>query len=103
MAFIFPPQGYHGGHTGAPGLILQNETTPLHPKRKIFFQTGDRMRLHTPGGGGLFAPESCDPQRVLDEVCNALVSLEAAEQLYRVAIKKDRREVDWERTWQLRG
>jgi N-methylhydantoinase B len=99
----FPPQGYHGGHAGATGLILQNEATPLHPKRKIFFQKGDRVRFHTPGGGGLFPPESRDPQRVLDDVRNGLVSLEAAEQIYRVAIKNDRWQVDWDRTRQLRG
>jgi N-methylhydantoinase B len=99
----FPPQGYHGGQAGAPGLILQNETTPLHPKRKIFFQKGDRVRFHTPGGGGLFPPESRDPQRVLDDVRNGLVSLEAAEQIYRVAIEKGRWQVDCDRTRQLRG
>lgn len=99
----FPPQGYHGGQSGATGLILLNEETPLHPKRKFFLQQGDRVRFHTPGGGGLFAPESRDPQCVLEDVRNGIVSREAAEQTYRVAIKKDRWEVDVERTRQLRG
>jgi N-methylhydantoinase B len=99
----FPPQGYHGGQSGATGLILLNDHTPLHPKRKFFLHKGDRVRFHTPGGGGLFAPEGRDPQRVLDDARNGLVSREAAEQVYRVAIKKDRWEVDEARTRELRG
>jgi hypothetical protein len=57
----FPPQGYHGGQSGTPGLILLNEETPLHPKRKFFLQKGDRVRFHTPGAGVGW-------RRVLDEI-----------------------------------
>lgn len=98
----FPPRGYHGGQPGATGLILLNETTPLHPKRKYFMKEGDRIRFHTPGGGGLFPPETRDPERVLEDVRNGIVSLDAAEHTYRVAIGTDRWEVDWERTRRLR-
>jgi N-methylhydantoinase B len=99
----FPPQSYHGGQSGATGLILLNEQTPLHPKRKFFLQKGDRVRFHTPGGGGLFTPETRDPQRVLEDVRNGIVSREAAEQIYHVAIKPDRWDVDEARTLGLRG
>jgi N-methylhydantoinase B len=98
----FPPQGYHGGQPGSRGLILLNETTPLHPKRKVFLKPGDRVRFHTPGGGGLFPPETRDPERVLEDVRNGLVTVEAAERLYRVAIRTDPWEVDRERTRRLR-
>ncbi|MBI4611102.1 MAG: hydantoinase B/oxoprolinase family protein [Candidatus Rokubacteria bacterium] len=98
----FPPQGFHGGGAGATGLIVLNETTALHPKRKYFMKHGDCVRFHTPGGGGLFPPETRDPQRVLEDVRNGIVSLDAAEQVYRVAIRKDGSEVDRERTRQLR-
>jgi N-methylhydantoinase B/oxoprolinase/acetone carboxylase alpha subunit len=83
-------------------LILLNEATPLHPKRKFFLHKGDRVRFHTPGGGGLFAPDTRDPQRVIEDVRNGIVSREDAEQVYRVAIKPDRWEEDQGRTHQLR-
>jgi N-methylhydantoinase B len=99
----FPPQGYHGGQSGATGLILLNDHTPLHPKRRFFLHQGERVRFHTPGGGGLFAPQGRDPQHVLNDVRNGLVSREAAEQIYRVAIGRDRCEVNKARTRELRG
>jgi N-methylhydantoinase B len=100
---VFPPQGYHGGQPGAPGLILLNEETPLHPKRKVLLRAGDRIRFHTPGGGGLFPPETRDPERVRDDVRNGLVSPEVAERVYRVAVVDAGRAVDQARTHDLRA
>ncbi len=99
----FPPQGYHGGAAGSAGVVLLNETTPLHPKRKVFVKQGDRIRFETPGGGGLFPPDTRDAERVAEDVRNGLVSPGAAARVYRVALSADGATVDAEATRRLRG
>jgi N-methylhydantoinase B len=98
----FPPQGYHGGQPGAAGVVVLNDATPLHPKRKVFVRRGDRLRFETPGGGGLFPPESRDPARVAEDVRNGIVSPEAAGRVYRVALRPGTHEVDADATRRLR-
>jgi N-methylhydantoinase B len=58
-------------------------------------RTGDIFRLDTPGGGGYGNPLARDPERVLIDVCEGLVSREAAERDYGVIL----RPVD--RSWML--
>jgi N-methylhydantoinase B len=41
----------------------------------------------TPGGGGYSDPKTRDPQRVLDDVVNGYVSIEAAQRDYGVSIR----------------
>jgi len=98
----FPPQGYHGGRPGSAGVVLLNDATPLHPKRKVFVKQGDRIRFETPGGGGLFPAETREPERVLEDVQNGIVSRPAAADVYRVALRADRLEVDEAATRRLR-
>ena len=45
------PWGLNGGEAGLPGRNLLNET-PLGGKVTLNVQTGDRLRIETPGGGG---------------------------------------------------
>lgn len=47
-----PPRGRDGGEDGAPGVNLLNGS-PLPSKATGEMRPGDRLRLETPGGGGL--------------------------------------------------
>ncbi|MGH7082527.1 MAG: hydantoinase B/oxoprolinase family protein, partial [Acetobacteraceae bacterium] len=48
---VFPAFGIEGGDAGAPGRVEINGLA-VDPKRQYILNTGDRVRLATPGGGG---------------------------------------------------
>jgi N-methylhydantoinase B/oxoprolinase/acetone carboxylase alpha subunit len=50
-----PALGLFGGGAGAPGAVTLNGQ-PIHSKRTIQLQAGDRLVLETPGGGGYGDP-----------------------------------------------
>jgi N-methylhydantoinase B len=50
---------------------------------------GDVICLALPGGGGFGDPRARDPQRVLHDVLDGLISVDAARQDYGVAIDAD--------------
>jgi N-methylhydantoinase B len=52
---LHPPRGRDGGADGTPGRNLLNDRE-LPPKTAGALRPGDRLRLETPGGGGLGAP-----------------------------------------------
>jgi N-methylhydantoinase B len=92
MKHVVPPNGCAGGGHGRPGEIWINPGAPTakrlpsryadHPLR-----TGDMFRLDTPGGGGYGDPLARDPERVLADVREGLVSREAAERDYGVIVQ----------------
>jgi N-methylhydantoinase B len=59
-------------------------------------------RSLSPGGGGYGDPKTRDPARVLRDVRDGVVSREAAERDYGVAITADGRALDSARTATLR-
>jgi N-methylhydantoinase B len=75
----------------------------LRPLETLEMRPGDRLEMFIPGGGGYGNPFEREPQRVLEDVLNHYVSLEAAEQVYGVAIDPQTLTIDLERTRQLRG
>jgi N-methylhydantoinase B/oxoprolinase/acetone carboxylase alpha subunit len=63
----------------------------------------DHVIKDTGGGGGIGRPEERDPQAVWDDVyVNELVSLQAAREVYKVAIDSATKKIDWEQTRALR-
>ena len=65
----FQPYGLEGGHPGKRGLNLlkiisdgSNRTISLGGKNTVSVNKGDRLQIHTPGGGGFghlcLAPEA---------------------------------------------
>ncbi len=74
----------------------------VHPKRKSELKPGDKLIYSSCGGGGLFPPETRDPEAVLEDVLEGYVSLEAARRDYRVAIDLANKAVDFEETAALR-
>jgi N-methylhydantoinase B len=92
MKHVVPPNGCAGGSNGRAGEIWINPGTPTAerlPSRYADYplRAGDIFRLHTPGGGGYGDPLARDPERVLSDVREGLVSREAAERDYGVVLQ----------------
>jgi N-methylhydantoinase B len=92
MRHSIPPSGCAGGGSGRPGDIWINPDTAAAkrlPTRYADYplRAGDLFRLDTPGGGGHGDPLARDPERVLADVREGVVSKEAAERDYGVVLK----------------
>lgn len=98
-----PAEGYAGGGPGGLGAIRLSDGRELQDKSQVTLPTGVRFTLQLPGGGGFYDPFTRDPQRVLDDVLDELVSLEAARDLYGVAIDPATLRVDEAATARLRA
>jgi N-methylhydantoinase A/oxoprolinase/acetone carboxylase beta subunit/N-methylhydantoinase B/oxoprolinase/acetone carboxylase alpha subunit len=102
------PSGY-GVRGGADGLAGQEWIIPLDeaadgetftpPKYGVRHLGGPaRMLAHTPGGGGWGDPFEREPERVLRDVRDGVVSVEVAARDYGVVIDGDGRRIDNEAT-----
>jgi N-methylhydantoinase B len=90
---VIPPSGFGGGKPGRTGDILINPETPGEkrlPTRYADYplKEGDVFRLDTPGGGGFGDPLSREPERVLADVREGVLSPEAAESEYGVVLSR---------------
>jgi N-methylhydantoinase B len=83
----FPAPGLDGGGDGAAGEVELAGRGPLPPKRTIALEPDARVVLRVPGGGGYGDPFARDPERVLADVVDGYVSIEAARELYGVVIR----------------
>ncbi len=99
----FPARGYHGGKNGALGHVSLSTGAVLHPKDRYYLLPGQRIQLQLPGGGGFYPPKERAADRVLDDVIQGYVSIDAAEKEYGVVIQPETLEIDWERTNQNRN
>jgi N-methylhydantoinase B len=81
-----PAEGLDGGHDGAVGGLSLSSGDAAAPKTVIPLTEDVCVRLDLPGGGGYGDPRSRDPDAVLADVVAGYVSLEAARELYSVAI-----------------
>ncbi len=107
------PSGYGvlGGGDGSAGLEWITPLEPeidgerfVPPKYGVQHLQGPaRMEAHTPGGGGWGDPLAREPELVLRDVRDEVVSPQAAERLYGVALTDDARAVDHAATRRLRG
>lgn len=84
----FAPYGLNGGHKGSlnRGIFLHNgENIILESKeapRKV--SKGDRVLLHSCGGGGWGDPILRDPQKVYEDYLDEIISKKTAENIYGV-------------------
>jgi N-methylhydantoinase B len=99
----FAAQGYRGGEPGAFGRIEASTGEVFERKGVRDFQSGTEVTLSLPGGGGFFDPFTRDPQAVLDDVLDGLVSIEGARRSYGVAISEPEMKLDDEETIRLRS
>jgi N-methylhydantoinase B len=98
------PWALAGGHEPEPnGMILFPNTD--REKRvgtyRADVRAGDRACNIAAGGGGYGDPAERNPERVLEDVLDGYVSIEAARNVYKVAINGDR--VDPKATQKLRS
>jgi N-methylhydantoinase B len=92
MKHTIPPNGCAGGGTGRPGDIWINpdgKDAKRLPTRYADYplKAGDIFRLDTPGGGGYGDASSREPDRVLSDIREGNVSIEAAERDYDAIVK----------------
>ena len=97
-----PAIGRCGGGTGSGGGLWLNGQPVEHGiYRKL--QPKDSIRFEMTGGGGYGDPMLRDPQRVLKDVREGKVSIQAALLLYGVAINPANLSIDVQATTQARA
>jgi N-methylhydantoinase B len=84
-----PARGRDGGGTGALGRVTLVSGKPIGPKGRQSVPGGDFIRLELPGGGGFGDPAERNPEQVVLDVADGLISPETAERDYRVALAAD--------------
>ena len=102
-----PPYGLWGGEPGGPSNNTLGEgagmrVLPSMPMEAFALKDGDVFRHVAAGGGGFGNAMEREPQRVLDDVIDEKVSIEAARERYGVVIDAERRTVDGPATEALR-
>jgi N-methylhydantoinase B len=98
----YPAAGYAGGEPGALAHIELNDGTIIDSKGMREFAPDVCISLGLPGGGGFYSPFERDPQSVLDDVIDGLVSIEQARARYGVVIDPSSLSVDVRETERLR-
>jgi len=85
-----PPWGLFGGHSASPARFLREPGTDrereLPPKSTTELEPGEVVSVRTPGGGGYGDPTEREPGRVLADVLDGKVSVEAAHDVYGVVV-----------------
>ncbi|MEN3279048.1 MAG: N-methylhydantoinase [Solirubrobacteraceae bacterium] len=85
-----PPWGLSGGRNGEPGgFLLQTPDSDAFELVNVASHpvaAGTRAVIRTAGGGGWGDPREREPERVLADVRAGLISVEAAERQYGVAV-----------------
>jgi N-methylhydantoinase B len=80
-----PPAGRFDGMAGAPGRLFAGDERVLDPKAKHWLGPGERLRIETPGGGGIGEPGTREPSRLEEDIREGRVSEQMAERIYGVA------------------
>lgn len=84
----FRPQGLFGGKEGSTGSLILNPGTASQKKCKSKgvdqLKAGDVLSIRLPGSGGYGPPEERDPDAVRWDAINGKVSIESANQHYKV-------------------
>jgi N-methylhydantoinase B len=78
----FPPRGRDGGKNGANGYVGLGSGTALQGKGTQMIPAGDRLVVHTPGGGGFGDPKVRDRGAVKADLEAGLISPDTARQVY---------------------
>jgi N-methylhydantoinase B len=84
------PKGREGGLDGGRGVVTMKSGKILRTKGYQVIPDGDRLILELPGGAGMGDPSTRDPEAVMRDVRDGLVSAANAKALYNVDIAKPR-------------
>jgi N-methylhydantoinase B len=100
------PWGLYNGKSGMRGEFFLRKANGteigLKSKCTVKMETGDIFVARTPGGGGYGNPLERDPNAVLNDVVNGLVSISSARKDYGVVIEPETEEINWKATRELR-
>lgn len=101
----FKPLGLFGGMEGSMGSLIMNPDTPEQKRCKSKgvdqIKAGDLLSIRLPGSGGYGSPVKRDPEAVRWDVINGKISMESAQEDYRVVFDEEMG-VDMEATGTLR-
>jgi N-methylhydantoinase B len=105
--FKYSSPGLLSAHPARPSSAVLNpgtdEEMPLHSKvAGLRLKKGDLISWELAGGGGWGPPTERDPQRVLRDVINGYVSLEAARDIYAVVVDPEDMSIDFAATAAIR-
>ena len=84
-------------------ILRGQEKIRLKPHRLVDVQSKDTIVKLSSGGAGVGKPEERDPEMVRKDVRNGLVSIQAAREIYKVAIHPETFQIDPEQTRALRA
>lgn len=85
--FNCAPWGLNGGLAGAPGYVeveTPDGRKPMHKVSQLAVKPGDRVHVHTGGGGGFGPATTRDPENVYRDVIRGYVSASRAQEVYGV-------------------
>lgn len=108
----YPVPGIAGGKPGAPNRLIVRAGGPhaFEVETTAFYvphEPGERYEYRYGGGGGWGDPLERDPQKVLEDVLDEYVSVEAAERDYGVVLRGSLDDltlaIDWPATESLRA
>jgi N-methylhydantoinase B len=105
---VYPPWGGSGGKDGSPNgvsVIPAEQSEPVLWRGKLAryaLNKGDVVRLVTGVGGGYGDPLTRDPDMVLQDVKNEMLTIENARALYAVVVDPSSRSVEEAETAELR-
>jgi N-methylhydantoinase B len=94
---VYPAWGLFGGEPGTTGSVTlsrNGQTEALHSKTTRDVAAGDVLDYRVAGAGGWGRPLERDPDAVLEDVLDGLVSVAAAEERYGVVIDEAAGAVD---------
>lgn len=104
------PRGVAGGEPSTVSAALKRESdgsmTELPPVGRVSLAVGEALVSISSGGGGYGPPGGREPDRVLTDVREGLVSPERAASAYRVVVQptdEGETEIDWPGTRRLRN
>jgi N-methylhydantoinase B len=98
--------GVHGGTAGAAGemtIVLPSGETIPAPKYGIRHYADASVTAASPGGGGWGRAFDREPERVLRDVRDGVVSVDTARNVYGVVLTSDLRAIDRSATERLRA
>ena len=118
-------QGLFGGYLGAPSILVHIEDTNInallaHPQRieslealggrarflpycEFQLRTNDILYMRTASGGGYGDPLDRDPEQIMEDVLNGLVSREGAQDIYGIVLSSTKDGLDESATTALRA
>jgi N-methylhydantoinase B len=100
------PYGLHGGKAGKPGSVSldpRGENRAIGSKISINVGQGDEFRYVLPGGGGWGDPLEREPDAVLRDLRNEIISERAARDEYGLVVEENPLRVDAKATEALRA